>query len=359
MNAVLLGELRRGSDAARILSLAWTPDKKLLAAASDKGTIHFFDIEALRCSPTGPAGSSSSSSPLTTGATQDRHGTTNVAESRDGSGFTLSWQANRYLPTAIQQFAQSIPSSLLPQYFRSQWSFAQYRIVLTVFSGRTGDGLKYVKPPVQRQTQRGGKGKVGGSSAAPLNDEDDGQPFSSIGEAVVPDRARNLEGGWANMRGRVSDIRRGERSIEEAIWLTWVPARPASSSIDPSEGGVRSSYAKKPAPSSKVPSGWDEPSVPPTGTLPFHLVALTNSGGQYRLAVSTLRPTSAQHQTATPTVSQPSLANDSAPTVLDMYRKDASSKHGAATSSSASQADGGSCWLVEYSRFGQRDEWLD
>lgn len=316
MAAALLGELRRGSESVRILSIAITSDNRFLAVASDKGTIHFFNLDALQ-----------HGIPLASGNGEDGENSLkrfSSAQSMQQTGFTLSQRANRFLPNAIQNFAQQIPTSLLPQYFKSQWSFAQFRIRLQVFSGRMIDGMRHVKPPPERRKTASTVGQKGKGRQEMKDDGEgsDGEDLDAektfIGDAFVPDRARNLEGGWAHMRGRVSDIRKGERTIQEGIWLNWVCAK-------------RSSEQKE---------NEDED---------FQLIAITSSGGFYRLAINTKRPVSLN-------TTFENEIQDSSSTILDMYRSDTSDSF---KNPSMDAADIGSCKLVEHFRFGKRDEWLE
>ncbi|MCO5613720.1 hypothetical protein L7F22_067998 [Adiantum nelumboides] len=316
MAAALLGELRRGSESARILSIAITPDNRFLAVASDKGTIHFFNLDALQ-----------HGIPLISGNGDDSETSLrrfSPSQSTQQSGFKLSQKANRFLPNAIQNFAQQIPTSLLPQYFKSQWSFAQFRIRLQVFSGRMIDGMRHVKPPPEKRKTHSsidqkGKGRQG--QGMDDDDEDFEREKSFIGDAFVPDRARNLEGGWAHMRGRVNDIRKGERTIQEGIWLDWVFAKQFSEKEDEN----------------------------------FQLIAITSSGGLYRIAISTKRSANPSNTTSD-NDRQDSSSTASSSTILDMYRSDTSDS---LSKSSIDAADIGSCTLVEHFRFGKRDEWLE
>ncbi|PWN35864.1 uncharacterized protein FA14DRAFT_189798 [Meira miltonrushii] len=322
MAAALLGELRRGSESVRILSIAITPDNRFLAVASDKGTIHFFNLDALQ-----------HGIPLTSGNREDGENSLkrfSSGQSIQQTGFKLSQRANRFLPNAIQNFAQQIPTSLLPQYFKSQWSFAQFRIRLQVFSGRMIDGMRHVKPPPERRKTASTVGQKGkGRQGLGMDDDgegSDGEDLDAektfVGDAFVPDRARNLEGGWAHMRGRVNDIRKGERTIQEGIWLDWVRAKQSSEEKEQEDED-------------------------------FQLIAITSSGGLYRLAISTKRPvnpnTTSEHE-------RQDSSNASSSTILDMYRSDTSDS---SKNPSTDAADIGSCRLVQHFRFGKRDEWLE
>ncbi|MCO5555410.1 hypothetical protein L7F22_008956 [Adiantum nelumboides] len=89
-DGTLLQELRRGSDRAEIYSLAFSFSSDWLVVSSDKGTVHIFGLRTL-----GSKGS-------------DIHGVTSVIRN---SGSTLSFL-----------------KGVLPKYFRSEWSYAQFKL---------------------------------------------------------------------------------------------------------------------------------------------------------------------------------------------------------------------------------------
>jgi len=84
-NGTCLHELRRGADRAEIYSLAFHPRSEWLACSSDKGTVHIFSLE------------------------QQKHEETGEAPSNPRSSL-------------------SFLKRLLPKYFSSMWSFAQFRV---------------------------------------------------------------------------------------------------------------------------------------------------------------------------------------------------------------------------------------
>ncbi|XP_051118498.1 autophagy-related protein 18a [Andrographis paniculata] len=90
----LLQEVRRGADRAEIHSLAFSPTAQWLAVSSDKGTIHVFLLKA----NSGEVGNERSNSP-------DRN------PSSMGSSSSLSFI-----------------KGVLPKYFSSEWSVAQFRL---------------------------------------------------------------------------------------------------------------------------------------------------------------------------------------------------------------------------------------
>jgi hypothetical protein len=288
LSTSLVGELRRGSDAAKIWSVSFSPDSLLLAAGSDKGTIHFFNLHPLH----------QVMLPLPTGS--------------QASTNHLSKKANKYLPPSVQQFAGSIPPSLFPQYLKSQWSFAQFKVPLKVFSSSVAEGSRVAPLPLYSLKGQHGAG-----------DEDVESDASS--------KEVSLEGGWAGMRGRIDDVRKGEKGIEEGMWLTWIPAASAFEQVTTSSSPTKSSRRRS-----------DKAS-------PFELVAITSSGSYYRIGVS------APDQ-------GPMKLPKSATTVLDMYKEDSSSQQstvGDKGSASPKADQGDQCWLLEYQRFGMRDEWID
>ena len=101
-----LQEVRRGADKAEIYSIAFNPTSAWLACSSDRGTIHIF---ALR---TGGA---------TSTAAATAAGGSGGAEGGGGGGGGAAVAHN---PTSSLSFMKT----LLPKYFSSEWSFAQFRV---------------------------------------------------------------------------------------------------------------------------------------------------------------------------------------------------------------------------------------
>ncbi|XP_022758029.1 autophagy-related protein 18a-like [Durio zibethinus] len=89
----LLQEVRRGADRAEIYSLAFSPNAQWLAVSSDKGTVHVFSLKINPGSP-GTDRSRSASDPVTS-------------------------------PHSSLSFIRGV----LPKYFSSEWSVAQFRLV--------------------------------------------------------------------------------------------------------------------------------------------------------------------------------------------------------------------------------------
>jgi hypothetical protein len=99
--AAQLQELRRGMDRAEIYSIAFSPAGPWLAISSDKGTIHVYKL-----AETGAGGPA------------DRAGAL-----MEASG-PLQGEVAQHNPKSKFRFM----ASMLPSYFSSEWSFAQYRV---------------------------------------------------------------------------------------------------------------------------------------------------------------------------------------------------------------------------------------
>ncbi|CAK9158090.1 unnamed protein product [Ilex paraguariensis] len=90
-----MGEVRRGADRAEIYSLAFSSTAQWLAASSDKGTVHVFNLKV-------------------------DSGSLVVERSRGASEQSFS------TPSAISHL--SFIKGVLPKYFSSEWSVAQFRL---------------------------------------------------------------------------------------------------------------------------------------------------------------------------------------------------------------------------------------
>lgn len=99
-----LQELRRGADKAEIYSIAFSPTSQWLACSSDRGTIHVFATKQ------GGGGHARQPSEV-----KEDDATTSSSSSSSSS------KAN---PTSSLSFMKS----MLPKYFSSEWSFAQFRV---------------------------------------------------------------------------------------------------------------------------------------------------------------------------------------------------------------------------------------
>ncbi|KAK7269355.1 hypothetical protein RIF29_22080 [Crotalaria pallida] len=95
MDGSLLQEVRRGADRAEIYSLAFSPTAQWLAVSSDKGTVHVFNLKV----DSGLLGHDRSQS---------------TSESKPAS------------PRGVSSL--SFFKGVLPKYFSSEWSVAQFRL---------------------------------------------------------------------------------------------------------------------------------------------------------------------------------------------------------------------------------------
>lgn len=300
--ASLARELRRGTDAAGILSIAFAPDASLVAAASDKGTIHIFLLaDQLAAAQTGPR-------------SDQQHSASSFSSTR-AAGFGRA--AAHYLPAGIGGLAGQIPPSVLPQYLKSDWSSAQFRIALKSFGASS---RHYPRPSAVDDNN------IYATSAAPS-----GAPFGT---------EKSTEGAWAQMRSRISDIRKGEASVEEKIFLCWIlePQYRAISAATSLSSRAKSKDEQLPRSERKgFSASHGLSNAPPADLDPrsrFRLIAVTTSGGWYKLAITL-----------------PSDADEgviSGSTVLNMYRHGASSTSGRRTNKLPSLE----CHLEEYRPMG-------
>ena len=297
--ASLIRELRRGTDAASILSIAFAHDASLVAAASDKGTIHIFRVV----------------DPETTAQAIAREANRSFS-SASSRATNLGRAAAQYLPAGFGGLAGQIPPSVLPQYLKSEWSTAQFRIPLKSF------------------------GASSRHYSAPSTTDDSGMDSGSTAPSAPIGTEKSTEGAWAQMRSRIRDIRKGEASVEEKIFLCWIveagPASDAPSTTKGSRTETRQSHAAKTqsqtAPSSgQVPSGkGGAHSHGRDSQHCYHLIAVTTSGGWYKLAVAWPKDSSEEEVSGS--------------TVLDMYRRDASPRSERAGEKSKAME----CRLVEF-----------
>lgn len=103
----LQNELRRGVDRAEIYSIAFNSDATRVCVSSDKGTVHIFNI----CGRLPANGSTSSGGRAYYGEIVNQHSNTN-----------LSTSGNRHSSFSFMK-------DLLPKYFSSEWSFAQFGVL--------------------------------------------------------------------------------------------------------------------------------------------------------------------------------------------------------------------------------------
>lgn len=271
VGATLARELRRGTDPATILSIAFAPDASIVAAASDKGTIHIFLLSQ--------PGSMAPADDATELPRSQAYSTTRASN--------LGRVAASYLPAGLGNLAGQIPPSVLPQYLKSEWSSAQFRIPLKTF------------------------GSASRHSSASAQGDESGIYGSNAPRSTTLGTEKSTEGAWAHMRSRISDIRKGEANVDEKMFLCWVEeaaqlpvtVTKAKASAQPSS---RSEHASRPRPLHTSKDNHDGPN--PESPYRFHLVVLTTSGGWYKLAIHPPQSNASE--------------DASGSTVLGMYRRE-------------------------------------
>lgn len=121
----LLQELRRGTDKAEVYSLAFSPGSALLACTSDKGTVHIFRLndaahEAAAGEDGGGGGEGARAAPPAPLHAALDAAAFSAPDGGDG-GAAGGGDAN---PRSSFAFMRAV----LPKYFSSEWSFAQFRV---------------------------------------------------------------------------------------------------------------------------------------------------------------------------------------------------------------------------------------
>ena len=112
-----LRELRRGSDRAEIYCLAFSPRGSYLACTSDKGTVHIFSLQG--SGTDGQAQSASSTSTPRSGPGQGQG---------QGQGQVVGEAGKQNASMkGIGLLQKVIPEKAMPSYLHSEWSFAQLR----------------------------------------------------------------------------------------------------------------------------------------------------------------------------------------------------------------------------------------
>ncbi|KAF9430226.1 WD repeat domain phosphoinositide-interacting protein 3 [Podila epigama] len=106
----LLHEFRRGVDRAEIYSIAFNSDSTRICAGSDKGTVHIFNLDG--ASP----------------GTRVYHG--GMGSPSAGPHYGEVIQSPHHLPqtSGNRQSSLAFMKDLLPKYFSSAWSFAQFKV---------------------------------------------------------------------------------------------------------------------------------------------------------------------------------------------------------------------------------------
>ncbi|KAK3805540.1 MAG: WD40-repeat-containing domain protein [Benniella sp.] len=103
----LLHEFRRGVDKAEIYSIAFNSDSSRICAGSDKGTVHIFNLEGAHGSRVYQGG---------------------VGSPTGGPHYGEVTQHHAHTPSGNRQSSFAFMKDLLPKYFSSAWSFAQFKV---------------------------------------------------------------------------------------------------------------------------------------------------------------------------------------------------------------------------------------
>lgn len=116
LDGTRLQELRRGADRAQIYSLAFSLNAQWLALSSDKGTVHVFGLR-------------------TFASQDDRADVAHLAYSQPSKDDTHASNNRGIFDSNSSAFLSSNPGSslafmkgVLPSYFSSEWSFAQFHL---------------------------------------------------------------------------------------------------------------------------------------------------------------------------------------------------------------------------------------
>lgn len=112
MDGTRLQEVRRGADRAEIYSIALSPTVKWLAVSSDKGTVHLFSLRVRV-------------------GDDDLYGENNSEQCQTYSHQDSSSALNALVTPATganPSSSLSFMKGVLPKYFSSEWSFAQFHV---------------------------------------------------------------------------------------------------------------------------------------------------------------------------------------------------------------------------------------
>lgn len=117
LDGTRLREVRRGADRAEIYSICFSQNTQWLAVSSDKGTVHVFSLRA----PGFREVPRLSDNDMVHGPGRESDGDLDTLESASASSPVAFSGSN---PNSTLSFMKGV----LPKYFSSEWSFAQFRL---------------------------------------------------------------------------------------------------------------------------------------------------------------------------------------------------------------------------------------
>lgn len=129
----LLQELRRGADKAEIYCIAFNPETTMVATTSDKGTCHIFKLGAgadasADESKTASTAAAAAATTTTAAAGAGAAGAGRAGAAGAGAGAADAGAAEAKAAASNPRSSFSFMKGLLPKYFSSEWSFAQFRV---------------------------------------------------------------------------------------------------------------------------------------------------------------------------------------------------------------------------------------
>ncbi|KAL3690597.1 hypothetical protein R1sor_016906 [Riccia sorocarpa] len=142
LDGTKLQELRRGVDRAEIYSIAFSPSGQWLALSSDKATVHVFSLrgaagtddmrgtdtqaDAIAKKQNKYIVTSTGGSVTPSGGSAKSNG--NGSGNGNGNGSPVAGSSPLFFASGNPGSSLSFMKGVLPKYFSSEWSFAQYRL---------------------------------------------------------------------------------------------------------------------------------------------------------------------------------------------------------------------------------------